>query len=176
MVESGQNIPAPAETPIVLPLPNMDEDENEMDDVIVPNKDVNTMMMLGKHYILNYIMKQAAKLLKGIPYHYKDVKNYPMEEQRKWEQACKDEIKSIEEKGMYGLWWIVCQIENPSNAIGYSQRNWMEDLKPAWLQKAFHKSMVKITMKPSHRSHALKQYDCFWLTSVEMTGKLKVLM
>jgi len=54
MVESGENIPAPAEPPIALPLPNMDEDENEMEDVIVPNKDVNIMMMLGKHYILNY--------------------------------------------------------------------------------------------------------------------------
>jgi len=61
MVESGENIPAPAEIPIVLPLPNMDEDENEMEDVIVPNEDIDTMMMLGKHYILNYIMKQAAK-------------------------------------------------------------------------------------------------------------------
>jgi len=77
MVESGENIPAPAEAPIVLPLPNMDED-------------IDTMMMLGKHYILNYIMKQVAKLLKGIPYHYKDVKNYPLEEQKKWEQACKE--------------------------------------------------------------------------------------
>ena len=77
---------------------------------------------------------------------------------------------------MYGLWWIVRQIENPSNAVGYSQRNRMEDLKPTWLQKAFHKSMVKTMMKPSHRSHALKQYDCFWLMHVEMTGKLKVLM
>jgi len=71
MNESGRNIPAPAEPqpeapPIVLPLPNMDEDKNEMEDV-------NTMMMLGKHYILNYIMKQAAKPLKGIPYHYKDI-------------------------------------------------------------------------------------------------------
>jgi len=52
----------------------------------------------------------------------------------------------------------------------------MEDLKPAWLQKAFHKFMVKITMKPSHWSHTLKQYDCFWLTCVKTTGKLKVLM
>jgi len=103
MVESGENIPAPAEVPIVLPLPNMDEDENEMEDVIVPNEDVDTMMMLGKHYILNYIMKQVAKLLKGIPYHYKDVKNYPMEEQKKWEQACKDEIKSIEERNIWTL-------------------------------------------------------------------------
>ena len=51
----------------------MDEDENEMEDVVVPNEDVDTMMMLGKHYILNYIMKQAAKPLKGIPYHYKDI-------------------------------------------------------------------------------------------------------
>jgi len=81
----------------------MDEDENEMEDVIVPNEDVNTMMMLGKHYILNYIMKQAAKLLKGIPYHYKDVKNYPLEEQKKWEQACKEEIKSIEDRNVWTL-------------------------------------------------------------------------
>jgi len=100
--------PAPAEPqsetpPIILPLPNMDEDENEMDDVIVPNEDVDTMMMLGKHYILNYIMKQVAKPLIGILYHYKDVKNYPMEEQRKWEQACKDEIKSIEERNIWTL-------------------------------------------------------------------------
>jgi len=103
MVESGENIPAPAEIPIELPLPNMDEDENEMEDVIVPNEDIDTMMMLGKHYILNYIMKQAAKPLKGIPYHYKDVKNYPMEEQKKWEQACKDEIKSIKERNIWTL-------------------------------------------------------------------------
>jgi len=103
MVESGENIPAPAEVPIVLPLPNMDEDENEMEDVIVPNKDIDTMMMLRKHYILNYIMKQVAKLLKGILYHYKDVKNYPMEEQKKWEQACKDGIKSIEERNVWTL-------------------------------------------------------------------------
>jgi len=52
----------------------------------------------GKHYILNYIMKQAAKLLKGILYHYKDMKNYPMEEQKKWEEACKDEMKSINQR------------------------------------------------------------------------------
>jgi len=69
MVESGENAPAPAEPqpeapPIILPLPNMDEDENEMEDVIVPNEDVDTMMMLGKHYILNYIMKQVANRLK----------------------------------------------------------------------------------------------------------------
>jgi len=83
MVESGENAPAPAEIPIVLPLPNMDEDKNEIEDVIVPNEDVNTMMMLGKHYILNYIMKQVAKPLKGILYHYKDMKNYPLEEQKK---------------------------------------------------------------------------------------------
>jgi len=103
MVESGQNVPAPAEIPIILPLPNMDEDENEMGDVVVPNEDIDTMMMLGKHYILNYIMKQAAKPLKGIPYHYKDVKNYPMEEQRKWEQACKEGIKSIEDRNVWTL-------------------------------------------------------------------------
>jgi len=103
MVESGENIPAPAEIPIVLPLPNMDEDENEMDDVITPNEDVDTMMMLGKHYILNYIMKQVAKPLKGIPYHYKDVKNYPLEEQKKWEQACKEEIKSIKDRNVWTL-------------------------------------------------------------------------
>ena len=93
--------PAPAEPlpeapPIILLLPNMDEDENEMEDV-------DTMMMLGKHYILNYIMKQAAKPLKEILYHYKDMKNYPMEEQKKWEQACKEEIKSIEDRNIWTL-------------------------------------------------------------------------
>ena len=66
MVESGENIPAPAEIPIVLPLPNMDEDKNEMEDVVVPNEDVDTMMMLGKHYILNYIMKLLKKVCWGL--------------------------------------------------------------------------------------------------------------
>ena len=108
MVESGQNISAPAEPqqeapPIMVTLPNMDENENEMEDVIVPNEDVNTMMMLGKHYVLNYIMKQAAKPLKGIPYHYKDMKNYPLDKQKKWEQACKEEIKSIEDRNVWTL-------------------------------------------------------------------------
>jgi len=74
-----------------------------MEDIVVPNEDVDTMMMLGKHYILNYIMKQAAKPLKGIPYHYKDVRNYPLEEQKKWEQACKEEIKSIEDRNVWTL-------------------------------------------------------------------------
>ena len=136
--------PAPAEPqpeapPIVLPLPNMDEDENEMEDVIVPNEDVDTMMVLGKNKRSgNRHARMKSNLLK---------------------------------KETYGLWWIVCQIKNPSNAIGYSQRNRMEDLKPAWLQKAFHKSMVKTMIKPSHQSHTLKQYDCFWLMHVETTGK-----
>ena len=108
MVESGSNVPAPVEPqqeapPITVPLPSMDEDENEMEDIIMLNEDVDTMMMLGKHFILNYIMKQVAKPLKGIPYHYKDVKNYPLDEQKKWEQACKEEIKSIKDRNTWTL-------------------------------------------------------------------------
>jgi len=180
MDESGQDIPAPAEPqqeapPIAAPLPSMDEDENEMEDVIVPNNDVDTMIQLGQHYILNYIMKQAAKPLKGIPYHYKDVKNYPLDEQKKWEQACKEEIKSIEDRNVWTL--VDCPPDQkPIKCRWVFARNQMEDIKPAWLQKAFHKSMVKTTMKPSHRSHTLRQLDCSWLMHVEMTGKLKVLM
>jgi len=107
MVKSGSNVPAPVEPqqeapPITVPLPSMDEDENEMEDIML-NEDVDTMMMLGKHFILNYIMKQVAKPLKGIPYHYKDVKNYPLDEQKKWEQACKEEIKSIKDRNTWTL-------------------------------------------------------------------------
>jgi len=125
MVESGNNVPAPTE-PTPVPLQSMDEDENEMEDIIIPNEDVDTMIMLRKHYILNYIMKQAAKPKEGIPYQFL---NIPYTNRR---NGIRDaETKSNQSKNeMYGLWWIVHQIENPSNVVGYSQRNQMEDTKP----------------------------------------------
>ena len=84
------------------------------------------------------------------------------------------EMKSnLLKKETSGLWWIVHQIENPSSVIGYLQRNQMEDIKPVSLPRASHKYMVKTTMKPSQQSHALRQYDCFWLMCVKMTGTLK---
>ena len=55
------------------------------------------MIQLGHHYLLNQIMKQAAKLKEGIPYHFKDILKYPVDKQEKWKAACRDEIKSIEE-------------------------------------------------------------------------------
>ena len=74
---------------------------------------------------------------------------------------------------MSGLWWIVHQIKNLLNVVGYSQRNQMEDIKPILLQRASHKYMVKTMMKPSHQSHVLRQYNCSWLMHVEMTGSSK---
>ena len=59
--------------------------------------DIDSMIQLGHHYLLNQIMKQAAKLKEGIPYHFKDILKYPVDKQEKWKAACRDEIKSIEE-------------------------------------------------------------------------------
>ena len=85
----------------LTPIPTMPT--NDIEDLYAPSMDIDTMIHLGHHYILNQIMKQAVKPLLGIPYHYKDIVKYPVEEQEKWKAACKDEIKSIEERNVWTL-------------------------------------------------------------------------
>ena len=101
-VEQDHSMPAAEEllSPLT-PIPTMPT--NDIEDLYAPSMDIDTMIHLGHHYILNQIMKQAVKPLLGIPYHYKDIYKYPVEEQEKWKAACTDEIKSIEEQNVCTL-------------------------------------------------------------------------
>ena len=70
-----QDIPMPAVeepllplTPIPLNLPT-----DDIDDLYAPAMDIDMMIQLGHHYLLNQIMKQAAKHKEGIPYHFSQV-------------------------------------------------------------------------------------------------------
>ena len=80
------------------PLPTTD-----IEDLYTPQMDIDSMIQLGHHYLLNQIMKQAAKPKEGIPYHFKNILKYPVDEQEKWKAACRDEIKSIEERNIWTL-------------------------------------------------------------------------
>ena len=88
----------PAAEELLLPLtPLTPKPSNDIEDLYEPQMDIDTMIHLGHNYILNQNMKQAMKPKEGIPYHFKDILKYPVEEQEKWKTACRDEIKSIEE-------------------------------------------------------------------------------
>ena len=88
----------------LTPLPPMPPPGNEEPvESKLPDMDIDQMMQLGHHYVLNQIMKQAAKLKEGIPYHYKDILKYTQEEQEKWKKACEEEIKSITDRNVWTL-------------------------------------------------------------------------
>ncbi|KIM50378.1 hypothetical protein SCLCIDRAFT_34344, partial [Scleroderma citrinum Foug A] len=82
----------------------------------LPGMDIDQMMQLGHHYILNQIMKQAAKLKEGIPYHYKDILKYNQEEQEKWKRACEEEIKSITDRNIWTL--VDCPPDRATGTLG----------------------------------------------------------
>ena len=86
----------------LTPLPPTPQPD-DIEDLYAPQMDIDQMMQLGHHYILNQIMKQAAKLKEGIPYHYKDILKYIPEEQEKWKKAYEEEIKSITDRNVWTL-------------------------------------------------------------------------
>ena len=98
---------------------------DDIEDLYAPSMDIDQMMQLGHHCILNQIMKQAAKLEEGIPYQYKYILKYTLEEQEKWKKACEEEIKLITDQNVWTL--VDCP---PDQKPVYSQRNWMENTKP----------------------------------------------
>ena len=91
----------PMGPPLTPPPPT--PQPNDIEDLYAPAMDIDQMMQLGHHYILNQIMKQAAKPKEGIPYHYKDILKYIPEEQEKWKKACEEEIKSITNRNVWTL-------------------------------------------------------------------------
>ena len=75
-----------------------------IDDLYEGEMDIDSLMQCGHHHTLNHIMAKAmAKPKEGIPYQYRDVLKYPLEEQEKWNKACRDEIVSIEERNIWSL-------------------------------------------------------------------------
>ena len=76
-----QDHPMPAVEELLSPLtPLTPEPSNDIEDLYGPQMDIDMMIHLGHHYILNQIMKQAVKPMEGIPYHYKDILKCPVEE------------------------------------------------------------------------------------------------
>ena len=75
-----------------------------IDDLYEGEMDVDSLMQCGHHHMLNHIMAKAmAKPKEGIPYQYRDILKYPLQEQEKWNKACRDEIASIEERNVWSL-------------------------------------------------------------------------
>ena len=90
-------------SPLTLLPPTPPPQLDDIEDLYASSMDIDQMMQLGHHYILNQIMKQAAKPKEGIPYHYKDILKYTLEEQEKWKKACEEEIKSITDRNVWTL-------------------------------------------------------------------------
>ena len=63
----------PMGSPLTPLPPTPPPQPDDIEDRYAPSMDIDQMMQLGHHYILNQIMKQAAKPKEGIPYHYKDI-------------------------------------------------------------------------------------------------------
>ena len=63
----------PMGSPLTPLPPTPPPQPDDIEDRYAPSMDIDQMMQLGHHYILNQIMTQAAKPKKGIPYHYKDI-------------------------------------------------------------------------------------------------------
>ena len=107
-VEQDHPMPAADNEEPLSPLtpltPTPPPPTTDIEVLYTPQMDIDSMIQLRHHYLLNQIMKQAAKPLKeGILYHYKDILKYPVDKQEKWKAACKDEIKSIEERNVWTL-------------------------------------------------------------------------
>ena len=93
----------PMGSPLTPLPPTPPPQPDNIEDLYAPSMDIDQMMQLGHHYILNQIMKQAAKPKEGIPYHYKDILKYTLEEQEKWKKACEEEIKLITDQNVWTL-------------------------------------------------------------------------
>ena len=99
----------PAERPLspltpLTPSPPLEPTMPNIDDLYEGEMDVDSLMQCGHHHMLNHIMaKPMAKPKEGIPYQYRDVLKYPLEEQEKWNKACRDEIALIEERNVWSL-------------------------------------------------------------------------
>ena len=90
-------------SPLTPLPPTPPRQPDDIEDLYAPSMDIDQMMQLGHHYILNQIMKQAVRPKEGIPYHYKDILKYTLEEQEKWKKACEEEIKSITGRNIWTL-------------------------------------------------------------------------
>ena len=82
-VEQDHPMPAADKEELLSPLtpltPTPLLPTTDIEDLYTPQMDIDSMIQLGHHYLLNQIMKQAAKPKKGIPYHFKDIAKYPVD-------------------------------------------------------------------------------------------------
>ena len=76
-VEQDYPMPAVDKEEPLLPLtpltPTPPPPTTDIEDLYTPQMDIDSMIQLGHHYLLNQIMKQAAKHKEGIPYHFSQV-------------------------------------------------------------------------------------------------------